>query len=104
HYYVGSNYVFDALHIQNGGVLTTIGEGFLGYAAGPHSNVVRVSGAGSTWNTSGGQFGMVVGYSGAGNRLVISNGGRVFNGGANGEIGLLSSNNNVLVTGSGSIW
>jgi T5SS/PEP-CTERM-associated repeat protein len=100
-YYVGSNYVYDALLILNGGVLNA--GGFIGYTAAAKSNAVVVSGNGSVW-TNGGA--LAVGYSGAGNTLEISNGGKVASGGAMSAIGYnnTASNNSVLVTGDGSAW
>src|SRR5262252_7922554 len=71
-YYVGSNYVFDALFILNGGVLNASGS--IGYTATAKSNAVVVSGNGSVWNTGSG---LAVGGLGAGNSLLISNGGAV---------------------------
>ena len=47
-----------------------------------NNNSVRVTGAGSTWNNNGD---LVVGYSGAGNKLTVANGGAVNNN--NGWIG-----------------
>ena len=102
-YYVGSNYVFDALFIQNSGVLTNSGFGYIGYNAGANSNSAIVSGSGSFWRSSSD---LQLGYYGAGNSLVISNGGKVFSGGGNGSVGVNSSasNNIALVTGIGSVW
>jgi T5SS/PEP-CTERM-associated repeat protein len=100
-YYVGSNHVFDAQFILNGGSLTTL-DGYVGYRSGGRSNQVVVSGAGSTW-TCGGLF---IGENGGlGNRLVISDGGKMVSG-AGGPGGAFSpgSNNCVIVTGSGSLW
>jgi T5SS/PEP-CTERM-associated repeat protein len=56
---------------------------------------VVVSDAGSVWNTGG----LTIGYGGAGNSLVISNGGQVIGSGT-----LSSSNNTVLVSDPGSAW
>src|SRR6266568_5156151 len=50
-YYVGSNYVFDALLIRNAGVLSNA-VGSIGYAVGANSNTAVVSGGGSVWNNS----------------------------------------------------
>ena len=50
-YYVGSNYVFDALLIQNAGVLSNT-SGFIGYAAGANNNIAIVSGSGATYTVS----------------------------------------------------
>ena len=98
-YVVGSNTFADVLLIQNTGVLS-IGCGYLGYEVSSSNNSVQVTGT-SLWNHSGELYN---GYSGAGNSLVISNGGQVLN--TNGFVGYnpSSSNNSVLVTGTGSVW
>src|SRR5436853_5245990 len=51
-YYVGSNYVFDALLIQNSGVLSNSGNSFIGFALGASNNTAVVSGGGSVWSSS----------------------------------------------------
>ena len=99
-YYVGSNYVFDALLIQNGAALTNFG-GYIGYTPAASNNVAVVSRTGSVWNATGD---VMIGVAGSSNRLVVSNGGRVTS--VNGYIGLNVSakNNSALVTGTGAIW
>src|SRR5580704_12155985 len=72
-YVVGSNFVFDALIIQNGGVLSNV-AGYVGYAVGANNNSAIVSGSGSAWDTSGSLF---VGLNGVGNALTVTNGGAV---------------------------
>ncbi|MDF7801031.1 autotransporter domain-containing protein [Pontiellaceae bacterium B1224] len=64
-------------------------------------NQVLVAGIDSEWNLSGN---LVVGESGAGNSLVVTNGGRVVN-----QIGMVGrkeggDENYVLVSGNGSVW
>jgi T5SS/PEP-CTERM-associated repeat protein len=102
-YLVGSNTFADVLLIQNNGKLTNW-TGYLGYEVSSSNNSVLVTGTGSVWNYNAN---LNIGYSGAGNNLVISNGGRVVNTytGGLGYIGYNSgsSNNSVLVTGSGSV-
>jgi len=108
-YYVGSNYVFDALLILNSGVLSN-GLGVIGGSSGANSNLALVSGSGSVWNNNG----LAIGRSSAGTALVISNGGKVMVTGAvlkptaSSFVGWSTSgnasNNSVLVTGSGSVW
>jgi T5SS/PEP-CTERM-associated repeat protein len=100
-YYVGSNYVFDALLIKNGGMLAvTNGTGYIGYNIGASNNSAVVSGSGSLWTNSGFVY---VGYSGAGSSLIISNGGAVVtpNNILVGETG--GSNSSLIVTGGGSL-
>ena len=99
-YYVGSNYISDALFILNGGSLSNQ-WGYLGYQPGGVSNLAVVSGSGSAWTNVGNLY---IGYSGSANRLVISEGGKVV---ASGHTVVASSSgsisNSVLVTGSGSV-
>ena len=70
-YFVGSNTFADVLLIQNSGVLSN-GYGYLGYEVSSSNNSVLVTGTGSVWSNGSDLY---VGYSGAGNSLVISNGG-----------------------------
>jgi T5SS/PEP-CTERM-associated repeat protein len=100
-YVVGSNTFLNALLIINGGVLSN-GYGEIGFVFGGSNNVAIVSGPGSVWSN---QLDLHVGRLGAGNQLVISNGGAVYNG----NYGILgfsdpSSNNTATVTGTGSVW
>ena len=73
--------------------------------SGTSNNFVLVTGAGSLWTNSGD---LTIGVDGSYNTLTISNGGTVANGYSTngGVIGLNadSSNNSVLVTGSGSLF
>jgi len=64
------------------GLSLNTGSNNTGLNAGANNNSVRVTGAGSTWNNNGD---LVVGYSGAGNKLTVANGGMVNNN--NGWIG-----------------
>ena len=109
-YIVGNTNFADALLIQSAGVqLNSGGDNFVGYASSGSNNSVVVSGAGSAWSN---HLALVVGRSGAGNSLVISNGGHVhsfyepigyF---GSGFVGYNqgSSNNFVLSTDTGSVW
>jgi T5SS/PEP-CTERM-associated repeat protein len=81
-YVIGSNFVFDALIIQNGGVLSNA-AGYVGFEVGANNNSALVSGSGSAWATSGNLF---VGLNGVGNTLTITNGGAVT---ANGVLDVL---------------
>jgi len=99
-YYVGQNYVFDLLLIQNAGVLSN-NFGYIGYAAGANNNAAIVSGSGSVWRNASD---LHVGESGSGNRLVISDQGKVIANSGLVGYNASSSNNNVTVTGPGSVW
>jgi T5SS/PEP-CTERM-associated repeat protein len=97
--YVGYNGAGNQLVISNGGVVYSSPNGYVGYNPASQSNTVLVTGTGSVWSNL---TGLYVGNIGAGNQLVISNGGAVYS--SSGFIGYSSVSNNVSVTGSGSIW
>src|ERR1041385_640310 len=100
-YVVGSNTCGDVLLIENGGILSN-SYGYIGDLGSASNNTAIVTGSGSWWDNSSGLF---VGHSGAGNNLVISDGGVLSSEGGV-IIGELSgaSNNTAIVTGSGSVW
>lgn len=105
-YLVGSNTFADALLIQNSGVLSN-GIGYLGYEVNSSNNSALVTDPGSIWSN---RSALIVGWLGAGNSVVISNGGRLvsnpspFNGSGYLGYNSSSSNNHVLVTGTNSVW
>jgi len=98
-YIVGSNTFADILFVQNGGVLAD-GNGYLGYEASGSNNVAAIIGSGSVWSNAGSLY---VGNSGASNFLWITAGAAVVD-----DIGFLGysfcSDNEVLVSGQGSVW
>ncbi|MCX6899401.1 MAG: M6 family metalloprotease domain-containing protein, partial [Verrucomicrobia bacterium] len=104
HYYSS----FNALIVTNGAKVTSY-AGYIGtYSVNngytEDSNMVLVTGSGSTWSN---RDNLSVGYRSSGNSLTIANGGFVVNNGAAiGEGTTLGSvsNNAVLVTGRGTIW
>jgi T5SS/PEP-CTERM-associated repeat protein len=89
-----------SLTITNGGAVCDY-EGFIGSNSTSSANSVLVAGTGSVWSN---QYYLDVGCSGWGNSLVISNGGAVCD--LDGTLGYQagSSNNTVVVTGTGSVW
>ena len=98
----------NTLTVSNGGAVTSSQDnygGAIGFQAGSTGNNIAVTGTGSSWINSGD---LLVGVSGSGNSMVIANGGSVANGQVNygGVLGFnaASSNNSVLVTGTGSSW
>jgi T5SS/PEP-CTERM-associated repeat protein len=95
-YLVGSNTFADGLLIQNSGVLSN-GNGYLGYEVSSSNDSVLVTGTNSVWNNAGG---LVVGFAGPDNRLVISNGGVVADSFL--IIGNNSTGNYVSITDPGS--
>ena len=98
--YVGDFGVGNSLVISNAGRVFS-SNGFLGRNPGSDNNRALVAGAGSVWTNSTDVY---VGCYGAGNSLVITNGGRVSDNW--GVIGydFDSFNNQALVTGTGSLW
>ncbi|MEI6345444.1 MAG: autotransporter-associated beta strand repeat-containing protein [Verrucomicrobiota bacterium] len=94
----------NGLLIANGGSVLS-GSGSIGSNSFSSNNAVTVTGYSSLWSNHDDLF---VGGQGSGNRLMISNGGTVVNGGSGygGVIGLGSgsSNNAVIVSDSGSQW
>ncbi|MFZ4115133.1 MAG: autotransporter-associated beta strand repeat-containing protein [Chthoniobacterales bacterium] len=108
---VGYNGSSNQLIVSNGGVVISP-NGYVGNVG--NSNSAIITGSNSLWSNSGS---LTVGVYGAGNSLIISNGGQVYAGqflnGGNIWIGgdgvnsdassFTASNNNVLVTGQGSI-
>jgi len=81
----------------------------MGYNSSSINNRVLVTGSGSVWSNLETRY---VGYSGAGNSMVISNGGEVVDNFPLGQAthgcflgyNSSSSTNRVLVTGPGSLW
>jgi len=97
---VGSNGESSRLLVSDGGLVNN-NSGILGNGASSSNNLALVTGTGSLWTN---RFELRVGNVGPGNQLVVSNGARVASlfGNVGDQPG--SSNNLVLVTGSGSIW
>ena len=89
----------NSLVISNGGTVVVGSSSVIGVNLNSSNNSVLVTGTNSLWTNSGN---FVVGGTGSGNRLVISNGGTVAN--ADGRIGARGVDNTALVTGAGSLW
>jgi len=97
--YLGSS---NTLVISAGGaVFSDVGlVGGAGFGGPTSSNLVLVTGSGSVWSN---QSGLQMGNEGSANSLVISNGGALFDDSA--FVGnSFSTNNTVVVSGSGSLW
>ena len=90
----------NSLVISNGGTLNSM-SGTIGYDSPSSNNSVTITGSNSIW-TNGTD--LYIGQYGAGNSLVISNGGVMAD--QTGIIGYdtTSTNNRVTITGSNSIW
>jgi T5SS/PEP-CTERM-associated repeat protein len=85
--------------VSNGGSLFGSNT-YIGTYPPSSNNTVTVTGSGSTWvNTNV----FYLGDEGAGNKLIINNGGLVSGYGVLGNLAG-SSNNTALVTGAGSVW
>ena len=102
--FFATNFVNSVVNF-NGGTLNSGGTLINNSAA----FIVGDTGSGATFNLLGGthSFGsnLVVGNSGAGNGLVITNGAQVFVNGSTCVGGAASASNNfVLITGAGSLW
>ncbi len=106
--FVGSNGFGNQLLITGGGAMTNSGLASIGGVVGADSNSVVLTGNGSRWELSSSyypNYPLYVGQAGAFNRLVVSNGGE-FRCGSFQQVHLGyqvgSSNNSIVVTGSGS--
>ena len=115
---IGASGASNSMVVSNGATVTN-GQvnygGVIGLNAGANNNSVLVTGSsGSAWNNVGN---LTIGYDGSDNSMVVSGGAFVVNGmtdiqgvlltnGGTGVIGLnsASSNNSVLITGTGSTW
>jgi T5SS/PEP-CTERM-associated repeat protein len=99
---LGYNSSSNSLLITNGGSLNVNGSTAIGDNASSTRNIALVNGAGggATWTNGSGLY---VGYNGASNSLIVTNGGSVQNGLFVEGFNSTSSNNSVVVTGSNSV-
>ena len=98
---IGYNGSGNSMIVSNAAQVANAGNGFIGNIAPSSNNFVLVTGLGSTWSNSGY---LLIGSDGSGNSMVISNGAQVVNVYCCLCYRAPSSNNYVLVTGSGSTW
>jgi T5SS/PEP-CTERM-associated repeat protein len=103
---IGDSGTGNSVSVEAGAGVASAGSGVaLGYNVGSSGNSLVITGTGSTLTDTSD---LVVGFAGSGNSVVVSNGGTLTNGQYTygGVIGLNagSTNNSVLVTGSGSTW
>lgn len=98
--FIGSNGASSRLVISNGALVEDF-DAVLGNGLASSNNLGLVTGGGAVWSNRGD---MTVGFSGRGNQLIVSNGGRVAN--RWGYLGRQpgSSNNIARITGAGSVW
>ena len=99
--YLGCTGAGNALVVSNAGRIENAQAAYVANDSASRSNRALVTGANSVLDTVSALF---VGYSGSGNSLTVSNGGRVAN--ASGYVGdgSASSGNSVLITGADSVW
>ena len=104
--YVGSNAANVTTNFTSG--TNRFNNTYVGYTTNATNNLLNVSGAGTVLTNTND---LIVGNVGSGNRLVISNGGQVFNRSAYLGYGvytampwLYATNNSALVTGTNSRW
>jgi T5SS/PEP-CTERM-associated repeat protein len=99
--FVGSNGAMNRLVVSNGAQVFNSLAGNIGSSTDSSNNSAVVTGAGSAWQM---RADFELGYSGAGNLLVITNGGLLAN--SDGGIGgfISASNNQAFVTGTNSVW
>jgi T5SS/PEP-CTERM-associated repeat protein len=94
----------NSLVISNGGQVTSP-VSTVGLAAGSSNNSILVTGINSLWTNSNSDGGTIaVGYSGDGNSLIITNGAQVFGYSTWVGYNATSSNNSVVVSGTGTTW
>ena len=98
---VGESAQANQLVVSNGATVLTGGLAFLGADTSASRNSALVTDPGTSWLVGSNLF---VGSNGAFNRLTVANGARLENNFAAIGTGLSSSNNLVVVTGSGSVW
>ncbi|MDW8309851.1 MAG: PEP-CTERM sorting domain-containing protein, partial [Verrucomicrobiales bacterium] len=96
--YVGNSGFGNRLVVSNGASVLN-SAGYLGYNSSSSNNVAEITGTGSVWSN---QNNLYVGYDGAGNQLIVSNGGAVVN--SDGYLGYYSSNNVATVGGNNARW
>ena len=103
--YVGGNGPFNRLVISNGTqVISTfvVNTGIIGQNPRSVSNRALVTGAGSLWSSAST---LNIGFFGAHNQLVVSNGARVHStDNCHVAVDSSSTNNRVTVSGAGSLW
>jgi T5SS/PEP-CTERM-associated repeat protein len=100
--YVGESGSGNRLVVSNGGVVNGGSYGYVGGnpVSGSSSNTALVTGPGSVWS----MLTLLVGATGSGNLLVVSNGALVAVNGASANIGEgLASDCGAIVTGTGSL-
>ena len=99
--YVGNNGSANSLTITNAGAVYDA-IGYVGNNASASNNSALVTGTNSVWSNSSLFY---VGNNGSGNNLTISNGASVYDTYAYvAQSSATSSNNGILVTGTGSLW
>jgi len=96
--FVGKNGLSNSLAIRNGGTVTDQ-NGYIGMGNTANNNSVLVTDPNSKWLNT---YNLTIGYFGAFNSLVISNGGFASDMWA--QVGVFGNSNTAVVTGNGSAW
>ena len=96
---VGTSGSGNTMEVSDGAVAKGV-QIMMGYNSSSSNNSLLVTGAGSTLNLTNGT--LIVGYSGSGNSLVVSDGAQLKTKGS--YVGIYGTNNSALVTGAGSLW
>ncbi len=98
---IGTNGSFTLLTISSNALLTNSGNGFIGFSTSAQNNEVRLISPTGRWFMGTNLF---VGTNGSFNRLTISNGAMVVNRDSIIGYNPSAANNEVVVSGPGSLW
>ena len=98
--FIGHRGSDNQLVITNGATVIDA-AGTLGFTNTSVRNMAFIDGAGSAWSNA---VFCYIGYFGAGNQLIVSNGATLFSGTGFIGAGNIASNNTATITGSGSTW
>jgi T5SS/PEP-CTERM-associated repeat protein len=97
---VGYNGSFNQLIVSNGGSVWS-GNGYLALiTTGSSNNTATITGSGSVWSTTNGIY---VGYVGSSNQLLVLDGGAAYALSSFAGTFSTSSNNTIVVSGTGSV-
>jgi T5SS/PEP-CTERM-associated repeat protein len=99
---VGLGGSFNQMDISDGGAVVSSGAA-VGGDSFSSNNIVLITDPGSVWSNPNNSA-LFFGEGGAGNQMIISNGGAMYNGVAYVGSDNSASNNIVLIAGAGSVW
>jgi len=101
---VGDEGYANEVILSNGGRIEDSSSSIGAGAVSSSNNTATISGPGSIWTNSGASVNFRVGQNGAGNSLIITNGGTLYTTLARVGDLVTSTSNSVVVTGIGSLW